>query len=640
MTHTTSTSLRRRALTTAAAVTLAGAGLAVPTTAAFAAGAIGPVTPTNPAAGSAFTVKLTGLSDASQYRLDLTGASTTDTTNLAEQNSCATAAYPTKGTTELTCTITEATPGTYDLKLYEEGARVENLGLTIGKTATPTAPVATDMVGTASDAVTVAYDPSIVWKVNGTPVTWSQGDKTPVSTKQDVKMSGDVTVTAEPAPGYSLPAGATSQWSFRLTDGDPKASTLSSPAAPTISDVTGVDKDTVTFTKVADVTWTYSIDGGKTWDTVTFAGTETSKTLSVPTTSAQGYKVLVRATAAAGKSFQDHAVTKDYTLQMSNSAAAITEKRIAGAGRIDTAIEVSKAYFDRTTDTVYVANALKYPDALAAGPAAARDKAPLLLTMPDSLPDSVAAEIRRLSPTTIKVVGGASVVSTGVESALKGLGATVVRYEGANRYGTAADVAGQWTAKGGTVYLAWGGRGPLDFADALSGGSGAAKEGAPLLLSEKTTLMGPTVEALGRLNPTKVVLIGGTDILSSDLVTQVKQAAPAAAVERYAGVDRYGTSAVVIDKVTGKKAVADNPTTPANEAVTGSTIAFLATGLNFPDALAGVPAANKVNAPLALTQPRCLPLSVKTQLDRLSLAEVVRLGGRDVLADFGNVACS
>lgn len=101
---------------------------------------------------------------------------------------------------------------------------------------------------------------------------------------------------------------------------------------------------------------------------------------------------------------------------------------------------------------------------------------------------------------------------------------------------------------------------------------------------------------------------------------RVKDLLPSVTTARYAGADRYATSASIIENVTGK---------PGNQ-----TVAFLASGLNFPDALAGLPAAAKAGAPLALTPPNCLTAPVKAQLDKLPLESVTRLGGVDVLGNF------
>jgi putative cell wall-binding protein len=52
-----------------------------------------------------------------------------------------------------------------------------------------------------------------------------------------------------------------------------------------------------------------------------------------------------------------------------------------------------------------------FPDALAAVPAAGMVCAPVLLVRHDSIPDAIAAEILRLRPTRIDIVGGTSAVT-------------------------------------------------------------------------------------------------------------------------------------------------------------------------------------------------------------------------------------
>ena len=65
-----------------------------------------------------------------------------------------------------------------------------------------------------------------------------------------------------------------------------------------------------------------------------------------------------------------------------------------------------------------VATGVAYPDALAGAPAA-RGGGPLLLVPPDHIPDSVAAELRRLAPKRIWLLGGPAAVSTAVEAGLE-----------------------------------------------------------------------------------------------------------------------------------------------------------------------------------------------------------------------------
>jgi putative cell wall-binding protein len=68
---------------------------------------------------------------------------------------------------------------------------------------------------------------------------------------------------------------------------------------------------------------------------------------------------------------------------------------------------------------VYIATARTFPDALAAAPVAGRDRGPVLLVSSTSLPDSVAAELRRLSPNRVVIVGGASTISDAVVRAIR-----------------------------------------------------------------------------------------------------------------------------------------------------------------------------------------------------------------------------
>ncbi|MBW3577621.1 MAG: cell wall-binding repeat-containing protein [Actinobacteria bacterium] len=89
--------------------------------------------------------------------------------------------------------------------------------------------------------------------------------------------------------------------------------------------------------------------------------------------------------------------------------------RHAGAKRIATAIEVSKDGFP-TADTVVLATAGDFPDALSDAPLAASLGASVLLTAQSALVDEVAAEIRRLNSHTIVVLTTSSSTSCRLEA--------------------------------------------------------------------------------------------------------------------------------------------------------------------------------------------------------------------------------
>ena len=97
-------------------------------------------------------------------------------------------------------------------------------------------------------------------------------------------------------------------------------------------------------------------------------------------------------------------------------------------------------------------------------------------------------------------------------------------------------------------------------------------------------------------------------------------AATGLAVTRVSGPDRYATAAAIAD--------AGWPTAlPA-----GSTV-LLATGENYPDAIAGAAAAGHLGIPLLLTQSNSLSASAANEISRLKPERVVLLGGPVALSD-------
>jgi spore germination protein YaaH len=88
-----------------------------------------------------------------------------------------------------------------------------------------------------------------------------------------------------------------------------------------------------------------------------------------------------------------------------------TVTRLAGPDRFATAAAISQAHFGPGVPVVYITNGLNFPDALAGGPAAAVGKGPILPVKADAIPASIAAELVRLNPGRIVVLGGPVMVS-------------------------------------------------------------------------------------------------------------------------------------------------------------------------------------------------------------------------------------
>jgi len=266
--------------------------------------------------------------------------------------------------------------------------------------------------------------------------------------------------------------------------------------------------------------------------------------------------------------------------------------RAWGANRYATAAAASRRVFGGSGGVVYVGTGENFPDAVAAGSAAAADGAPILLTRGGKLPAETTTELARLAPSQIYVLGGEGAVSVAVAGGLAGYGPTT-RLAGATRYATAAAISTARFAAADTVYVATG----ENFPDALAGAPAAAANHAPILLVTENTVPGPTARELDRLKPATTVILGGTAVVSDAVAAQLP-----GTVIRLAGANRYAT-AVEISKATFSP---------------GVPVIYLATGENFPDALAGGAVAGHDGGPILLVTKNGVPSVTAAEIARLT----------------------
>lgn len=280
--------------------------------------------------------------------------------------------------------------------------------------------------------------------------------------------------------------------------------------------------------------------------------------------------------------------------------------RVAGSTRDDTASALAREGFPDGADLAYVATAMDFPDALAAGPAAAADGAPLLLVWPDEVPTTTEDALRDLGVGRVLVLGGGRAVGPRAEGQLAGIVDDVDRIGGADRFETAAAVARRFDPGVPLAYVANG----TDFPDALAGGTAGAQTGGPVLLVRHGSVPEATREALEHLAPGRIVVLGGRAAVS-DGVADALEGLTDGPVQRRSGPDRFATSVAIAAA-----------TFPA-----GARTAFLATGTAFPDGLAAGPVAGPAGAPLLLSRRDCVPGEVLDELDRLEVERVVLVGG-------------
>ena len=248
---------------------------------------------------------------------------------------------------------------------------------------------------------------------------------------------------------------------------------------------------------------------------------------------------------------------------------------IAGGDRVETSVGVSGATLD-SADTVILARADQFADALASSGLAAEVDGPVLLTDPTFLDGRVLDEIRRLGATKAYLAGGEAALAPAVQDALLDAGIQVERLAGASRFDTAILIAEEIVELGGLVDGVVVARAD-DFADALGGANLATYARTPIMLSDRDGVPQAVLDAIDELvagpQPTAFVA-GGTAALSAAVDADLATAGVTPV--RVAGADRYDTARRFADAAVGATDATVNPT-------------WLASGVNFPDALsAGV----------------------------------------------------
>jgi putative cell wall-binding protein len=180
--------------------------------------------------------------------------------------------------------------------------------------------------------------------------------------------------------------------------------------------------------------------------------------------------------------------------------------RYAGADRFATALTVADALNDPST--VLLATGVDFPDALAAGPAAAHVHGVVLLTNGSSLTPAVTTYLAT-HPGTVYAIGGPAVAADPSATALSG----------ADRYATAAMVASSLFTTPTNVGVASG----TAFPDALSGGAFQAHFGGPIVLTDPHILPASTSTYLTGAKTTLVTtrIFGGTTALSAVVQTAI-----------------------------------------------------------------------------------------------------------------------
>lgn len=279
--------------------------------------------------------------------------------------------------------------------------------------------------------------------------------------------------------------------------------------------------------------------------------------------------------------------------------------RISGPGRVETSIEISK--FENTkSKTVILADARNYPDALAASNLTNGRYSVILVQ--NQLTQAIINEITRLEAQDLIILGGTNSISEDIEKGLADIAGVknVSRIAGENRYDTCQKIFNH--AKKKSLVLASG----EIFPDALA--TSSILDQAGLLLTKKDQLPSEAQAAIKDLNHDNFLIVGGENSIQESLATSISNKYQYASHTRISGNNRYETSAKI------------------GERLVSSTV-ILASGENFPDALAASTLAQKIDSPILLVSKDKIDQSVIDYFKKHNIKKALVVGGQLSISD-------
>ncbi|MDR3541352.1 MAG: cell wall-binding repeat-containing protein [Desulfosporosinus sp.] len=283
-----------------------------------------------------------------------------------------------------------------------------------------------------------------------------------------------------------------------------------------------------------------------------------------------------------------------------NVLASASSNRIMGDDRYKTAVAISQTGWPNGAANAILTTGENFPDALSAAPLAHKYNAPILLTEADVLNADTATELQRLKVKKVYLIGGLGAISENIEKQLAKLSISTTRIAGQDRYDTSVQIAkALGTSKGAFVTTG------LDFPDAISVAPLAAAQGMPILLVPPEGLPSSTQSYLTSSKIPQIYVLNGNNELSDNVINQLPQA------EIITGDDLYERNVNLIQYF------ADN---------LNFDVIYVATGNDFPDALAASALAQKSQAPLILLPAAGIPAPLSSLL-RSKLVHTINIIG-------------
>ncbi|MDP4121712.1 MAG: N-acetylmuramoyl-L-alanine amidase LytC [Bacillota bacterium] len=272
-------------------------------------------------------------------------------------------------------------------------------------------------------------------------------------------------------------------------------------------------------------------------------------------------------------------------------------KRVGGSNRYGTAVQISKQMYS-TASTAVIVGGSSYADAISAAPLAYQKNAPLLYTNSDKLSYETKTRLKEMQTKNVIIVGGTPAVSSNTANQIKSLGISIKRIAGSNRYDTAARVAKAMGATSKAVIL----NGFL-YADAPAVIPYAAKNGYPILFTNKTSINSATTSVIKDKGISSTVVVGGTGSISNTVYNKLPSPT------RISGSNRYELAANIVQKLN-----------------LSTSIVYVSNGFSYPDSIAGATLAAKKKQSLILTNGENLSTGARKIIGSKNMSNFMIIG--------------
>lgn len=263
-----------------------------------------------------------------------------------------------------------------------------------------------------------------------------------------------------------------------------------------------------------------------------------------------------------------------------------TSKRLSGSDRFGTAASIATEFNNEKINSVLITSGYKFTNALSGSVLAKKLNSPILLsgkTDLENLPSVQYIEKHLDKNGKIYILGNEFNENESIITNLKNLGyGNINILKDGEQFGAIKAINDEINAPEGTPVVVASGNA---FPDGLSISAVAASKGYPIILSDVYGLPSESEETLKKIKPSKIYIIGGSSVISDTLKNKIKKISGTSEdnIVRIWGEDRYSTSLNIAKYFK----------------MDGSQIT-LASGLDFPDALAGSVLSAKLNSPLIL----------------------------------------